>query len=233
MSSKPLYAEDSYLREFDALVVQSGPKYVILDKTTFYPEGGGQPSDIGVLKWNGQEVTVFKVLKRGMQIYHHLEGNIPKGVEVKGIINWDRRFWNMRRHSAEHLLTGLIELKGVTAKIFSNLEKLEYVDVTINENLLAAIKTEFNSVVEKDIPVKTYYQKREELEIEDDTRKKSFLKKIPKNVELIRMIEIGKYALTFCMGTHVRNTRDIGNLMSLTLEVTKKGRKLVKFNLAQ
>ncbi len=229
MNTQTLYLDDSYLKEFDALVLQSGPKYAVLDKTAFYPEGGGQPSDTGTLKWNGNELSVFRVLKRGSQIFHYLEGNVPKGAEVRGIVDWDQRFWNMRRHSAEHLLTGLIEQRGVSPKAFSNLERLEYVDDKVNEKILENVAVEFNSIVEAGVLVETYYEKREKVEVDGDPRKMAFLEKIPRNIELIRMVEIGKHALTFCMGTHVGNSTDIGKLADLTFEEAKRGRQIVKF----
>jgi len=229
MNTQPLYLDDSYLKEFDGLVLLSGPKYAVLDKTAFYPEGGGQPSDTGFLKWNGEELSVFRVIKRGSQIFHYLEGNVPKGVEVRGKVDWAQRFWNMRRHSAEHLLTGLIEQRGVSPKSFSNLERLEYVDDKVNEKLLESVAAEFNSIVETGVRVETYYEKREKVEVDGDPRKMAFLEKIPRNIDLIRMVEIGGHALTFCMGTHVGNTRDIGKVVDLTLEDARKGRQIVKF----
>lgn len=229
MNTQPLYLDDSYTKEFDALVLQSGPKYAVLDKTAFYPEGGGQPSDTGVLKWDGKELSVFRALKRGKQIFHYLEGNIPEGVEVRGKIDWDQRFWNMRRHSAEHLLTGLIEGRGISPKVFSNLERLEYVDEKVSEKLLEDVSTEFDSIVKAGVSVETYYEKRENVDIDGDPRKKAFLENIPRNIEFIRMVEIGKYSLTFCMGTHVETTTDIGKLTVLTLEKARKGKRIVKF----
>lgn len=229
MDTQPLYLNDSYLKEFEALVLQSGPKYVVLDKTVFYPEGGGQPCDTGVLKWNGEELSVFRVLKRGSQIFHYLEGSIPKGVEVKGKIDWDQRFWNMRRHSAEHLLTGLIEKRGISPKVFSNLERLEYIDEKVNDKLLEDVAVELNYIVETGLRVEAYYERREKVEVDGDPRKKAFLANIPRNIELIRMVEIGEHALTFCMGTHVRTTSDIGKLADLTLEEARRGRQIVKF----
>jgi Ser-tRNA(Ala) deacylase AlaX len=120
-TSVPLYAEDSYLREFDALVVRSGPKFVILDRTAFYPESGGQPSDTGVLLHKGDEIGVRKVMKRGGDIYHYTTGDIPRGDSVHGVIDWEPPFFNMRRHSAEHLLTGLFEDAGAGPKVYSDL----------------------------------------------------------------------------------------------------------------
>jgi Ser-tRNA(Ala) deacylase AlaX len=233
MSSIPLYVDDSYVQEFTAEVVRSGPKYAILDKTAFYPEGGGQPSDTGILKWDDKKVEVFKVLKRGKQIFHYLRRDIPAGVEVTGKIDWDNRFWNMRHHSAEHLLTGLFELEGVGPKKYSSLERLEYADTIIDGGILERVEEKFNRIVDENIAIKIYYQDREEIDVEGDPRKKSFLEKIPRNVNRIRMVEIGEYALTFCMGTHVKSTGEIGHLSKFELEDTRKGRKILHFALEE
>jgi Ser-tRNA(Ala) deacylase AlaX len=230
-STVPLYAEDSRLREFDAFVTRSGPKFVVLDRTAFYPEGGGQPSDIGVLITEGRTVKVIKSMKRGNEIFHYLDSDIKEGTLVHGLIDWDERSWNMRRHSAEHLLTGLIEAENVQPKVYSDLEKLEYVDSGITTEKLKQIELLFNRIIEQDEPVKIYYVKRSTLDVSNDPRKRNFLEKIPRNMETLRMVDIGSHASTFCFGTHVESTSEIGKLLSLTMEEKKKGRQIISFQL--
>ena len=102
-----LYQTDSYLKEFDATVVASFPdeKAVALDQTAFYPGGGGQPNDIGLL--NG--LKVVKVRKAGEHVLHVLEGDLPAiGASVHGVIDWDRRYKLMRTHTAMHVLCGTV-----------------------------------------------------------------------------------------------------------------------------
>ena len=228
-NSEPLYVEDSYLREFDAEVMRSGPKFVVLDRTAFYPESGGQPSDTGVIRWEGGETEVHKVLKRGRDIFHYLRGDVPVGTEIHGSIDWEPRFYNMRRHSGEHLLTGLFEREGSGPKIYSDLTKLEFKPSDLTEEIVEKVGEEFNEIVEADIPLHIYYTSREDLAGEEDERKRSFLEKIPKAVDTLRMVEIPPYALTFCFGTHVRSTGDIGHLSELRFYAGKKGRKTVEF----
>jgi len=231
MSTEALYYEDSYIREFNAKVVRSGPKYAILDRTAFYPEGGGQPCDTGTLIYDSEGVEVFKVMKRGPYIYHYLRDDIPQGVEVTGKIDWNRRFWNMRRHSAEHLLTGLLDEEVANPKIYSDLEKLEYRDPELDERIIEKVEALFNDIIDIDLEVSVYYKDRDEIHVEGDPRKKAFLEKIPSNVKRIRMVEIGGYASTFCMGTHVKSTGDIGHLKNIVLEKGKNGRKVIHFAL--
>ena len=121
-----LYTDNPELKEFDATVTRTGPKFVVLDQTGFYPEGGGQPSDTGKLIVNGDEVKVIKVMKRGTQVFHYLNEDIAIGEKVHGVIDWDLRFKYMRLHSGEHLLTGLFESMGSGPKVFSSFSQLDF-----------------------------------------------------------------------------------------------------------
>ena len=228
-SSIPLYAEDSHLREFDAEVVRAGPRFVVLDRTAFYPESGGQPSDTGVLLHEDREVEVHKVMKRGRDIFHYLRGDIPVGASVHGVIDWEPRLYNMRRHSAEHLLTGLFEGEGAGPKVYSDLTRLDFKPSGLTEDVVHRVEAEFNGIVEADIPLRIYYASRDELEGEEDERKSAFLVKIPRALDRLRMVEIPGHALTFCFGTHVRSTGEIGRLAEIELTEGKKGRKSVSF----
>lgn len=230
-NSVPLYADDSHLTEFDGVVVKSGPKFVVLDRTAFYPDSGGQPSDVGVIKHAGGEVRVLKVMKRGLEIFHYLDSDVPLGTSVHGVIDWPTRNWNMRRHSAEHLITGLIEAIGEPPKIFSDLEKLEYQPSSLTAEQVAAVGRRFDEIVAEDVPVRVYYEERAKIDASADPRKISFLQKIPRSVERLRIVDIGSYASTFCFGTHVKSTQEIGRLAELRLEDAKKGKKIVYFKL--
>lgn len=231
METERLYVEDSYLKEFDATVVRSGPRFVVLDRTAFYPEGGGQPTDHGTLEAGGEEYKVVKAMRRGPQIFHYLDGDIPEGVAVHGVIDWERRYGFMRLHSGEHLLTGLFEVSGSGPKVFSSFSQLDFKPSPLDLETVESVRRRFDEIVEMDIPIRIYYTDRDQLDVGDDERKQSFLEKMPPDVERLRMVEIGEHALTFCMGTHVKSTGEIGRLKSLRLEPKKKRRKIVYFEL--
>jgi Ser-tRNA(Ala) deacylase AlaX len=224
-----LYTDNPELKEFDATVTRTGPKFVVLDKTGFYPEGGGQPSDTGKLIVDGKEVKVVKVMKRGAQVFHYLDQDIEMGANVHGVIDWDLRFKYMRLHSGEHLLTGLFESLGSGPKVFSSFSQLDFKPSELDETLVAEVRNRFDEIVAQDIHVEIYYTSREDLDVGDDERKQSFLAKIPKNIETLRMVKIGEYAETFCMGTHVKSTGDIGKIKELSMESKKKRKKIVYF----
>ena len=229
LTSFPLYAEDSYIKEFWGQVVKAGPKYVVLDKTAFYPESGGQPSDTGKINYKKREIEVRKVMKRGKDIFHYISEDIPTGIKVKGIIDWQPRLYNMRRHSAEHLLTGLFEDACAGPKVYSDLERLDFKPSNLNQEAVEQTRVRFNEIVDQNVPVKIYYTNRKELKIVGDERKTSFLSKIPRGVERIRMVDVSGHALTFCFGTHVKSTRELGHLVSLELVKHRKARKSVYF----
>jgi len=229
--SKLLYIKDSYIREFDATVTHNGPRFAILNQTAFYPEGGGQPSDTGKFIVEGNEVKVIKVMKRGDQVFHYLDQNIDVGAEAHGVIDWERRFQYMRLHSGEHLLTGLFEARDSGPKVFSSFSQLDFKPSELTEETLMKVWRRFDEIIEEDVPVKIYFTNRDELDVGDDLRKQSFLEKIPKDVHELRMVKIGDYAQTFCMGTHVKRTGDIGKLKNLRLEPKKKQKKIVYFEL--
>ncbi len=203
METERLYVEDSYLREFDANVVRSGPRFVVLDRTAFYPEGGGQPTDLGTLEAGGEKHSVVKVMKRGQQIFHYHDGDIANGTEVHGVIDGDRRLGFMRLHSGEHLLTGLFEAAGSGPKVFSSFSQLDFKPSPLDEETVQSVRRRFDEIVDMDTPIRIYYTDRDQLDVGDDARKQSFLEKMPPDVERLRMVEIGEHALTFCMGTHV------------------------------
>jgi Ser-tRNA(Ala) deacylase AlaX len=230
-NSIPLYADDSHLIEFDASVVKAGPKFIVLDRTAFYPDSGGQPSDLGVLRHSGGEAHVLKVAKRGLEIFHYLDSNLTVGATVHGVIDWPTRSWNMRRHSAEHLITGLIEALGEPPKIFSDLQKLEYQPSALTKEQIRRVERRFGEIIEEDAPVRVYYEERAKIDASGDPRKISFLQKIPRSVDRLRIVDIGSYASTFCFGTHVKSTREIGCLVELRLEDAKKEKKIVHFRL--
>ena len=159
------------------------------------------------------------------------EGDIPAGSRVHGAVDWGQRLWNMRRHSAEHLLTGLIEVLGEPPKVISDLERLEYQPSNLTVEQIRGVERRFNEIVDEDVPVRVYYEERARIDASGDPRKMSFLQKIPRNVDRLRMVDIGSYASTFCFGTHVESTKEIGRLSELRLEDAKKGKKVIHFSL--
>ncbi len=226
--TRQLYYEDSYLREFDANVIYSKGNEVILDKTAFYPEGGGQPADTGVLIWKDKRYAVEDVQKYGEVIVHRVKNNdIPVGAKVHGIIDWERRERLMRNHTAEHVL--LAACRRVLGKHVwqhgtqkdvkeCRFDIAHYKPITREE--IKRIEEEAMRIITSCIPVKAKFMERTEAE-----KKYGFVLYeggIPPGKE-IRVLEIEGVDVEACGGTHVHNTGEIGFLKIIRTERIQDG----------
>jgi misacylated tRNA(Ala) deacylase len=219
-----LYLQDSYLKEFDARVVAvAEDKYVVLDKTAFYPTSGGQPNDTGVLLKNGDEFPVVCVAKSGGNISHEVgRPGLSVGDRVVGRIDWDRRYLLMRYHTAAHILSEVIH-KKTGARVTGNqldLDKgrIDFDLENYNREEIKQYESEANSVIKKELPVKKYFLDREiAFENPDLFSLKNVL---PPDVKELRIVDVEGFDVKACGGCHVDNTREIG-----TIEVTKSENK--------
>lgn len=219
--------EDAYLKEFDATVTGVTEKGVVLDRTAFYPGGGGQPPDAGVLKAGMEEYTVKKLSRANGQIVHEIDGEeFPaEGDAVHGVVDWERRYSLMRTHTALHILCGVVwrdygalvtggNMEPLTARMDFELESMSAdfareVERTINEEVAA----------ERDVHV-AVHPREEALTIPDLIRTKVNL--IPESVQQIRTIDIEGLDLQADGGLHVHNTREVGTIRVVKHE--SKGR---------
>ncbi len=206
--------ELNYVKDFTARVVERGPSYVILDRTAFYAEGGGQPTDTGSLSWKGGSTRVSKVLKERGEIRHYV-AEIPPDDEVTGSVDWDRRHAHMRMHTAQHLASGLVfDMYGartVGNQLYVDYSHVDFAPAKFSEDDLRRIEEAFNKATSEGIPVTIYEEDREVLEgkIEEE---RAILNLIPQSIRRLRVIQIGGLDLCPCGGTHVRNTSEIGRM---------------------
>ncbi|KXG77788.1 alanyl-tRNA editing protein [Thermotalea metallivorans] len=205
--TRKLFHENVYLKEFTANILKirekEGKYYLVLDQTAFYPEGGGQPHDLG---WIGN-CEVAYVFEENGQIYHvtHLPPEKPDHVKCR--IDWNRRFDHMQQHLGQHLLSAAFE-KLFDAKTVGFHLGTEYVtiDVTLEEmSPMQAEKVEYlaNQFVMNNLQVKQLYPDAETLE-------KLPLRKPPKVKENIRIIEVDQVDYSPCGGTHPSQTGEVG-----------------------
>ncbi|MGH2426852.1 MAG: alanyl-tRNA editing protein [bacterium] len=210
-----LCLHDSYLKEFDATVVGVDGQTVTLDQTAFFPSGGGQPSDAGLLRWPGGEARVLDIKKDGASARHDLDGPVPpEGQIVRGVLDWDRRFAIMRHHSALHVLVGAVyHLFGALVTggaIYPDRARMDFSLEDLNKDRVAAIEAEANRVIGENRRILVRFVSREEFERSDLTRLARNL--LPPEIREVRVVEIEGFDAQADGGTHVANTSEIGRL---------------------
>ncbi len=219
-----LYLEDSYLKEFEAQVVDSGPYFIFLDRTAFYPGGGGQPADRGVIEFTDKKSKVVDMKREN--IAHVIDGELPEvGEKIKGIIDWERRYKIMRTHTAVHVLSG-VAYQNFGVKITGNqlYEGRARVDLSfdnLSREIIEKIIEDSNSIINEDLKVKAYYLPKEEF-----MRTPELMRVNPKLYEKydkIRIVEIENFDAQADGGTHVLSLREIGKIVLEKYE--SKGRR--------
>jgi len=230
-----LYITDSYLKSFEAIVeTVSDGKFVVLDRTAFYPNSGGQPHDTGLLVRDDEEYSVVYAGLFGGKISHELgrEGLVA-GDKVAGSIDWDRRYLFMRSHTACHLLSAVI-FRETGAMITGNQIGLERsrVDFSLEEfdrSKLADYVGQVNVIIKEDMAVKTAVIPR------DEAMKMQNLVRLAKEVpdrEEIRVVEVEGIDLQACGGTHVKGTGEIKGIKMLKAENKGKANRRVYFGVS-
>jgi misacylated tRNA(Ala) deacylase len=216
-----LYQTDSYLREFDATVTAVEGNAVALDRSAFYPGGGGQPNDTGMLRVEGGEFKVVKVRKAGDEAWHELaaQGDAPAtllvGTQVHGVIDWERRYQLMRTHTAMHILCGVIFRDYGASVTGGNMEplrgRMDFEFETMRQEFVRAIEQKINAQVASARDVRVKILPRDEaFQVPDLIRTKINL--LPEGILQVRTVEIVGLDLQADGGTHVANTREVGRI---------------------
>lgn len=212
--TEELYHRDAYLRRFEARVVAEEAESICLDRTAFYPGGGGQPEDRGEIHHAGGSVRLAGSKRKGDMIWHKLAGALPEmGGQVEGELDWERRYQLMRTHTAMHILCGVIwrdygaSVTGGNMKPLSGRMDFEFEHMT--KELVAEIEEKINREVAEARPVQTAILPRAEaFEIPDLIRTKINL--LPEHIEQVRVVEIVGLDLQADGGTHVNNISEVG-----------------------
>ena len=224
----PLYYDDEHAKEFDAKVIYSKNGEVVLDKTLFYPEGGGQPADHGVLIWNGKEYKVRDVQKYSGVIVHFIDGEgPPEGSEVHGVIDWERRYSLMRHHTATHIVVAAArELFGQHIWQWGAQKYPESarVDIThyrsISDEDLRRIERRANEIVlEAHEVIKEVLPRNE---AEERYGFQLYQGGVP-FTKTIRVVKVEGVDIEACAGTHVSNTLEIGLIKLIRRESVQDG----------
>jgi len=218
--TKLMYQTDSYLQLFSARVtaVDEENHSIVLDQTAFYPGGGGQPADSGVLNFNDQIYIVQRARKSGDDVLHIVEAGQPLpeiATEIQGILDWDRRYQLMRTHTAMHILCGVIFRDygaSVTGGDMDPLAgRMDFEFETMQKELVQTIETAINLEVSKARPVRVDILPREvAFQIPDLIRTKINL--LPEGIQQVRVVEIVGLDMQADGGTHVANTSEVGRI---------------------
>ncbi len=233
----PLYYQDQYMKQFEAVILKVIQKeFVVLDRTCFFPEGGGQPADSGHIKFDDKEVEVVDVQKIGKVIVHELKGSVPEeGTFVKGTIDWQKRYSLMKNHTATHVVGGAARRvlgqhvwqfgtqKGVKS---SRLDISHYRRLTLEE--LQKIEILANEAILRNIRVDTVWMPRNEAENQYGFRLYQGGAVPGKE---IRVVKTGDWDVEACAGTHLKNTLEIGFLKIVHSERVQDGVERLEYSI--
>jgi misacylated tRNA(Ala) deacylase len=216
MMTEQLYHTDAYVKRFEAAVNTVSERALQLDRTAFYPGGGGQPYDTGRLQRGDRSWPVKRARAAKGEIWHEIEGDPPEaGQLVQGEIDWERRYQLMRTHTAMHILCGVIWRDYEASVTGGNMKplrgRMDFEFETMRKELVEEIEEKINLEVAAARPVSIDILPRDEaFQIPDLIRTKINL--LPEHIQLVRVVEIEGLDLQADGGTHVANTREVGEI---------------------
>lgn len=220
--TEQLYYQDSYIKDFEAVVLSCIPNgnhfEAVLDRTAFFPEGGGQCADTGVLHIENREIQVFDVQERNGEIIHFIDKEILPGQIVIGELDFQERFSKMQQHTGEHIISGIVHRRFGYENVGFHLGKEEVTmdyDGPLTPEELRSIEYEANQVVAENREIRAYFPGTEELEKIPYRSKKELQGKI-------RIVEIQDCDICACCAPHVKTTGNVG-LIKITNAIRYKG----------
>ncbi|HEY8684353.1 MAG TPA: alanyl-tRNA editing protein [Chloroflexota bacterium] len=225
--TEQLYLRDSYDRAFVGRVVDVQEHNVVLDRSLFYPRGGGQMADRGMLEAYGRTYLVVSVEKRGGTVYHAVDGPLPSvGEEVRGTIDWEHRYRQMRTHTALHVLCGVIYHRFSSlvtgCQMYPDRARMDFTLSDLSRERVDEIERLSNEAIRAGYPVRVRFVPRREANLMPELiRTKVSL--VPPEINPIRVVEIVGLDLQADGGTHVANTIEVGSIRITKTE--NKGRE--------
>jgi len=221
--TEALFREDSYLRECQAQVVTVEEDVIILDRTVFYPLGGGQPGDTGEIHWEGGGITVINTRKGEGDVIHHVVeqgAQLPvPGMQVTATIDWERRYRHMRMHTAMHLIGTIIPYGVTGGNISAEKSRLDFdMQEPVDKE---KVNLELQKLVEANHAIESRWISDEELEAQPELVRTLSVRP-PKGAGMVRLLEIDGVDLQPCGGTHLKSTAEAGKVR--VSKVENKGR---------
>ncbi len=233
--TETLFLEDSYMKEFEAEVKEvNDEKFIVLDKTAFYPKGGGQPHDTGTLKTEDNTYNVVFTGKFSGEISHEVDKpGLKVGDNVHCIIDWERRYKLMRSHTAAHIISTVI-YKDTGAMITGNQLDIEKCRIDFSLEEFNADKVSewidhANKIIQQDLKVSYKSMPREEAMQLPQISK--LAKGLPESIKTLRIVSIGDFDIQADGGTHINSTKEIGRIALLKTDNKGKNNRRLYFTL--
>ncbi|HET7479875.1 MAG TPA: alanyl-tRNA editing protein AlaXM [Rubrobacteraceae bacterium] len=234
--TEELFLTDAYLQGFEARVVKLDGREVILDRTAFYPGGGGQPADKGTLGIGPVHAAVVDVRRESGDVVHVLDKAIPETVrDLKGGLDWERRYAHMRYHTALHVLSGVI-WRNFDAKVTGGQMRAERARMDFSfpgewtADVVDGIERLTNEALSEERPVRAYELPREEA-LKNPDLIRTQVNLVPERVKTVRIVEIEGIDTQADGGTHVANTSEVGEIEITTHKSKGRQNKRIEFTL--
>lgn len=229
MSTNELFRDDSYLKSCSATVTRADQNMLCVEQTIFYPLGGGQPGDTGMLSWDGGSAKIVNTRYDDGDIAHIVEDDAalpPVGSNVELTLDWDRRYRHMRMHTAMHLLGSILKYDVTGGNISSEKSRLDFnMEGSIDKD---AVSTALDDLVKADHAVSCRWISEEELDANPQLVRTMSVQP-PRGKGAIRLLEIQDVDLQPCGGTHVNSSAEVGQIRIGKVE--NKGRQNRRVNI--
>ncbi len=230
-STLPAFHENPYLESLDSRINRVCGHQIVLQNTVFYPNGGGQPGDTGIIKCNDRELRIINTrrCRETGDILHELDDSTPEFHESDSVwvsLDWARRYAHMRMHSCLHLLCSMIPFAVTGCSITDTKGRLDF-NVTDSLPSKDELTSQLNRLIQQGIPV--LVESLDEAIIDEQPELvKTLSVQPPRGAGRLRMIRIENTDFQPCGGTHVANTREIGSIKVAKIESKGKNNKRIQ-----
>jgi len=237
--TEKIYLKDAYAKELDTKVTAKTPIGIILEKTIFYPTGGGVPCDTGKITVNGTDYVVIETKKEGDEVLHVINSPADKisvGDEAHCQIDWGKRYAHMRYHTALHVVGGIMENKYKApftgGQIYSDRTRFDSDLPSLDRELALAIMKEAQEVIDKSLNINVKFLTKDEAFSIPNLARTEPGRELLNRLTEFRVVEIESFDLQLDGGPHVSNTKEIGNLSLSNFENKGSRRKRIEFTLS-
>ncbi|NNC75009.1 MAG: alanyl-tRNA editing protein [Acidimicrobiia bacterium] len=234
--TEKIYSTRAYEKEMTAAVLDTDAddSRILLDKTVFYPGGGGQPHDIGELWIGDDRLEVTRVTQDSNGVWHWVAGSLPSaGTDLRGAIDWDRRYKMMRTHTAMHAMCGVVWARYQSPVTGGNMDagngRLDFDIQNWNSEDIPIIQQEVNLQLAKSLPVEVSFLPREEAD-QDPSLIRTKINLLPPSLTEVRVIDIVGLDRQADGGTHVDSTREVGTITITKVDNKGKGFRRIRFD---